>query len=154
MKADVSVERTELIEPDEKPVTLGASATAFLKQTGKEEQKRQGETIVEESNIFITTDQPPRFPGGDDSLALYISNNLHYPLTEQKGDTERKVHVSFVVEKDGSITHVEIRRGAGADFDQEAIRLVSSMPPWSPALQNNRPVRALYQMVIHFPQKE
>jgi TonB family protein len=147
-------ETLEMVLPEnrglEDPVPPGASATALLKQSGKEERKRQAETVAEESDVFLSVEQSPGFPGGPDSLEQYIRNNLHYPPLALGDSIEGTVYLNFVLEKDGSVTNARILRGLGSEFDSEALRLVLSMPKWTPGYQSGTPVRVSYNLPVFF----
>lgn len=92
----------------------------------------------------------PQFPGGDAALFDFLSKNLKYPEEAKEIGISGKVFVSFVVETDGSITEVTLVRGIGTLCDEEAIRVVKSMPNWTPGKQNNVPVRVRYNLPIKF----
>ncbi|MBR2261997.1 MAG: TonB family protein [Paludibacteraceae bacterium] len=94
-------------------------------------------------------DEAPQFPGGKEALMTFIKKNLRYPFS---GDVcfQGKVYVSFVVEKDGSITNVEVERGIDPAVDKEAVRLVKSMPKWKPGIQKGEAVRCRSFLPISF----
>ena len=100
--------------------------------------------------VFINVDEMPQFPGGDSALAAYITNNVHYPKTEKEKGIQGKVFVGFVVEKDGGISNVEVKRGIGAECDAEAIRAVKGMPNWEPGKQSGVLVRTAIVLPISF----
>lgn len=92
----------------------------------------------------------PRFPGGDEELFAYLRKNLKYLQEARALEMAGIVYVSFVVETDGSITEVTLARGIGNFCDEEAMRVVKSMPNWTPGKQNNIPVRVRYNLPIKF----
>ncbi|WP_199118946.1 energy transducer TonB [Pedobacter sp. ASV28] len=92
----------------------------------------------------------PEFPGGMNAWAKYIQRNLRYPSMAQDEGIQGKVFLSFVVEKDGSITDVKIIKGIGYGCDDEAIRVIKKSPRWKAGMQNNLPVRVRYQMPISY----
>ena len=94
-------------------------------------------------------DEAPQFPGGKEALMTFIKKNLRYALA---GDIcfKGKVFVSFVVEKNGSITNVEVERGIHPALDKEAVRLVKSMPKWKPGIQKGEAVRCRSLLPISF----
>jgi protein TonB len=77
--------------------------------------------------------RPAAFPGGTTALMKFVSTNLAYPKGAAKKDIDGRVVVRFSVEKDGSLSNIEITRGASPELDAEAIRIVKSMPKWKPA---------------------
>ncbi|SMO54730.1 M56 family metallopeptidase [Solitalea koreensis] len=101
-------------------------------------------------SIYNYVDQNPVFPEGMDKIGRYIGKNLRYPqLAKQKG-TQGRVTVSFVVAKDGSIKDPQVLRGIGNGCDEEAIRIVQSMPNWTPGKQNGKPVNVRFALPIVF----
>lgn len=92
----------------------------------------------------------PEFPGGMDAWAKYIQRNLRYPAIAQEEGIQGKVFLSFVVEKDGSITDVKVIRGIGYGCDDEAVRVIKKSPKWKAGMQNNLPVRVKYNMPISY----
>lgn len=107
------------------------------------------EEIVEEVP-FIIVENMPTFPGGDKKMMEYVAKNVKYPQLAKEMGTQGRVFVSFVVEKDGSISNVELLRGIGNGCDEEAIRVVKSMPKWNPGLQCGRAVRVSCNLPISF----
>ena len=108
------------------------------------------EEIVEEAAIFTVVESIPEFKGGRDALYAYLGNNIKYPVMAKESGIQGKVYVTFVVEKDGSITDVKLLRGIGGGCDDEAIRVVGSMPRWKPGKQRGKPVRVQYNLPVRF----
>jgi TonB family protein len=96
----------------------------------------------------LYADEVPEFPGGSDSLRLYLNEHIRYPEIDMEMGNEGTVYVQFVVEKNGMITNVKVARGASGakGLDAEAVRVVSGMPKWSPGYLRGVPVR--YQMTL------
>ncbi len=92
----------------------------------------------------------PEFPGGMAAWAKFIQRNLNYPYIAQENNVQGKVFLSFVVEKDGSITDVGVTRGIGAGCDEEAVRVIKKSPKWKPGMQNNQAVRVRYSIPINY----
>ncbi len=92
----------------------------------------------------------PAYPGGDQALQEYISANLQYPETARSNGIEGVVNVSFTVNADGSIGSIKIVRMVDPDLEQEAIRLVKSMPKWTPAEKNGQVVPAEATIAVNF----
>jgi protein TonB len=92
----------------------------------------------------------PEFPGGMAAWAKFIQRNLRYPVMAQDANVQGKVFLSFVVERDGSITDVNVLRGIGAGCDEEAMRVIKKSPKWKAGLQNNQTVRVRYTMPISY----
>jgi len=100
--------------------------------------------------IFIKVDQWPVFPGGDEARIQFIRENIRYPEAARSARIQGIVFVTFVVEKDGSLTNVGIIRGVDGGLDEEAVRVVESMPKWAPGLKGGQPVRVEFTMPIRF----
>ena len=100
--------------------------------------------------IFSVVEQMPQFPGGDSKMFTYISRNLKYPTDAKNNNIKGRIFIEFVVEKDGSITNTKVLRGIGESFDQEALRVVKSMPNWKPGEQRGEPVRVKVLLPIYF----
>lgn len=92
----------------------------------------------------------PGFPGGEAALMKFIKKNQHYPKTAKTNKIAGTVYVSFIVEPNGSLTNIVILKGLGYGRDEEAMRLVSIMPQWSPATIKNDPVRCIFNLPIRF----
>jgi protein TonB len=107
------------------------------------------EEIVEEE-IFTIVEKMPSFPGGVDALFYYLGSNISYPDMAKDARIEGKVYITFVVDRDGSIADVKVLRGIGGGCDEEAIRVVKSMPSWDPGEQRGKKVRVQYNLPINF----
>lgn len=92
----------------------------------------------------------PEFPGGMAAWTKFIQKNLKYPYAAMDNGTQGKVYLSFVIEKDGSITDVNVLRGIGFGCDEEAVRVIKKSPKWKAGFQNNRTVRVRYTMPIQY----
>ncbi|MFO7863428.1 MAG: energy transducer TonB [Salinivirgaceae bacterium] len=103
-----------------------------------------------EEEIFIMVEQMPEFPGGPSALFKFISQNTKYPPIAKENGIQGKVFVQFVVGKDGNIGQVEILRGIDPSLDKEAMRVVKSMPNWTPGKQRGKPVFVRYRVPINF----
>ena len=104
----------------------------------------------EEHKVFDVVEQMPSFPGGNAALMEYLSKNVKYPVVAQENGVQGRVVVSFVVERDGSITDVKVVRSVDPSLDREAARVVSSMPKWIPGKQNGSTVRVKYNVPVSF----
>jgi TonB family protein len=111
--------------------------------------KQESKLYVEEP-IFQVVDVMPEYPGGQEAMITFIASNIHYPDAAKKKGTEGTVYVSYVVEKDGAVTHVKLLRGIGDGCDEEATRVVSKMPKWNPGKQNDEAVRVQFTLPIKF----
>lgn len=103
-----------------------------------------------ENKVFDVVEQMPSFPGGPSALMSYLNSNVKYPVVAQENGVQGRVVISFVVEKDGSITDVQVVRSVDPSLDREAARVVKSMPNWIPGKQNGSAVRVKYNVPVAF----
>jgi len=90
--------------------------------------------------IYTWLEVMPEFPGGNKELINFFANNLSYPEIAKRAEVEGKVVLSFIVDKSGKIKDVEVLKGIGVGCDEEAMRVINSMPNWNPGKQNGKPV--------------
>lgn len=95
-------------------------------------------------------EEMPVYPGGQDAMFAYISKNLKYPQEAMDKGIQGTDHVSFVVEKDGSINAVKTLRGIGGGCDEESVRVLQGMPKWTPGKQQGKEVRVQCNLPIRF----
>ena len=107
-------------------------------------------TEEDPNKIFTAVEKEPGFPGGDEAFLKYLAKNIHYPAIAKENNVQGKVFLSFVVEKDGSLTDVKTVRGIGSGCDDEAMRVLKASPKWKPGIQNGRPVRVSYTIPVSF----
>jgi TonB family protein len=108
------------------------------------------QTKVESDSIYLFTDEMPQFTGGEIARMKFILNNINYPSEYYSQNLEDNVYVSFIVEKDGSTSNVKILKSNYPKFDEEAKRIILSMPNWIPAKLNGKQVRFQQQMIVPF----
>jgi TonB family protein len=106
--------------------------------------------IVGTNKAFTAVEHEPEFPGGLGELYNFIKKNFHYPVLAKQNGIQGKVTVSFIVERDGSLTDVKIIKGIGDGCDEEAVRIIKLSPPWKPGYQNGKPVRVSFSIPITF----
>jgi TonB family protein len=109
---------------------------------------------AEESKVHIAVEKMPEFPGGAAEMNRFLARNLRYPLKAQEKGIQGRVVCQFTVNTDGSITDVNIVRSVEASLDAEVIRLVKSMPKWTPGKQGGKFVRVRNTLPIHFKLQE
>ena len=109
------------------------------------------EEVEEDEVVFVIVESMPEFPGGQQALFKYLSENVKYPVIAQENGIQGRVICQFVVNKDGSIVDVEVvRSGGDPSLDKEAIRVIKSMPKWKPGKQRGKPVRVKYTVPVNF----
>lgn len=106
--------------------------------------------IVLATGGIMSAADVPMFPGGEDALATYITENLKYPPLARDHGIEGNVSLSFIVEADGSISSIKIDRMIDPDLEAEAIRIVKFMPAWEPATPQGTAVAAPAHIVVPF----
>ena len=114
------------------------------------EQPKPEPKKEEDNKVFDVVEQQPTFPGGQAALLQWLGQNIHYPAVAEEQGIQGRVVVSFVVEKDGSISSVQVVRGVDPSLDKEAVRVVKSMPRWTPGKQNGQAVRVKYNVPVTF----
>lgn len=100
--------------------------------------------------VFDVVEVMPQFPGGQIAMMKYIMENMKYPKQAMKEGIQGRVAVRFIVEKDGSISDVKPILSVHPLLNKEAVRVVKSMPKWTPGKQNGKPVRVRFNLPIMF----
>ena len=109
-----------------------------------------GTTKVDGNHIFQVVEEMPEFPGGMGECMKWIGQNVKYPKEAHDKGVQGRVLITFIVEKDGSITEPKVARGVSPALDAEALRVVSTMPKWKPAKQRGQVVRVKYTIPVMF----
>ena len=118
---------------------------------GVEEVIKAPETTDrKETEIFGVVEQMPYFPGGTNALVEYMEENIKYPEDCEEVCIQGRVVITFVVEKDGSISDAKVVRSVYPSLDEEALRVVNGMPKWCPGKQNGQSVRTKYTIPVTF----
>jgi protein TonB len=103
--------------------------------------------------IFVWVEEQASFPGGPKAWGKFLNKNFKYPRNAARMNIEGKVHLSFVVDKNGVISDIEVIRGIGGGCDEEAIRVLSNSPRWNPGKQRGNAVKSRMAIQIHFELK-
>ena len=159
---------------DKDPATIKKRMAPFKAPETKPEKKdsavcedgevlKCGEVVVEpvpipnpylnsesSEEVFGIVEQMPSFPGGQAKLMDYLSENIHYPEALAESCVQGRVIITFVVEKDGSISNVKVAKSLDPLLDAEAVRVVSGMPKWIPGKQNGVTYRVKYTIPVTF----
>ncbi len=141
---DTEIEELEIESSEVDEGTL----VEILAQT--EESAPVDEDFADENKVFVIVENNPEFPGGAKALMQYLSQNIRYPAFEAETGIQGRVILSFVVEKDGSITDIEEMRSPSEGLTKEAMRVVQSMPKWTPGKQRGKAVRVKFQLPVTF----
>lgn len=137
---------------EEENMTIGQST---IHQVIEAENAEDNVTPIEEEDfskqkIYDIVDEMPAFPGGDYELIKYIEENLNYPQDAMESGIHGRVFVKIIVEPNGSISSAKIIRGLGFGCDEEAIRVIESMPNWKPGRKNGEAVRVNMAVPVNF----
>ncbi len=138
------VEDDELVEEDD------IQSTEVNQDTKIDIPVIEPEEGPAEPEIFTIVEEMPSFPGGDQALLEYMAKNTKYPPLARENGLQGIVVVTFVVDEKGNINNVQVLRGIGGGCDEEAIRVVKSMPAWKPGKQRGMPVRVQYNLPFRF----
>lgn len=132
-----------------KPTTDGTGIVGLNPTNSKTDDDRAG-TIIDLGNTLVTSaalDVLPAFPGGMEKFYSFVANKFRTP--EVNSEKSIRIYVSFVVEKDGSMTDIQVKNNPGYGLDKEAIRVLKSMKTkWSPGMIASKPVRTAYNLPI------
>lgn len=130
---------------DAKETTHPKETTVIVKPGEK-----PGSVEADPDQIFTAVELVPEYPGGLDKLGSYLAKFIRYPAVARENGIQGRVIITFVVERDGSLSKVKVVRGIGSGCDEEAVRVMKNSPKWKPGIQNGRPVRVLYSIPISF----
>jgi len=129
------------------PVQFSLTAAS---QPVRQNPNSSAQSQVSDTDIFVIVETQPAFPEGDDARLEFLRQNMKYPEKAKEEGIQGRVVLQFIVEKDGSLSNVEIVRGVDPELDAEAIRLVLSMPKWIPGKQRGVDVRVRYTLPVTF----
>jgi len=138
----------EIVDDEEEIVEVEIEDQEVKEDTKVEIKQREEE--VEEEQIFTIVEEMPSFPGGEAELFKYLGKNIKYPQMATDAGISGVVYVTFVVDKDGKIRDAKVLRGIGGGCDEEAVRVVKSMPTWKPGKQRGKSVTVQYNLPIRF----
>jgi len=111
---------------------------------------RSADQVVEDEEVFQNVDKKPEFPGGQTALERFIKNHLRHPVSVREGDLNGRVVCEFVVNKDGSVSDIEVVRSNYPTMNDEVVRMLQEMPRWEPGELNGESVRVRYTLPVQF----
>jgi TonB family protein len=114
------------------------------------EAKKDQASKLSSDQVYLVVEEPPTYPGGLDKLELFIQQNLKYPKKAVEKGLEGTVYISFIVEKDGTVSESAIVKGIDEECDAEALRVVEQLEPWTPGKQSGKEVRVKFVVPIKF----
>lgn len=130
--------------------TLNSFLALFIFCTLFAIQNASAQTLEKSDPVFISVEQMPEFPGGEEALMNYIAKNIKYTVSAREKNIEGSVYVFFIVDKSGEVTKVRLLKGFNKECDEEAVRVVKSLPKFKPGMQNGEPVNVQYTLPIRF----
>ena len=155
-KADVAkaeeAKAAEVAKAAEEAKAEEAKAVEQAKQNAevKVKNKAQADTTKKKKSWDCIPETMPYFPGGQELLLKYLAVNIKYPASAVKAKKQGRVIVTFVVQKDGSVTHAKVAKSIDPELDAEALRVVRGMPKWIPGTQLGKPVNVKYFLPVKF----
>jgi protein TonB len=106
--------------------------------------------VEEKTYEMFDIQKPPSFPGGEQQLLKYLSENIQYPALARENNIQGTVVLTFVVGKNGNVTDVQIVKDVGGGTGKEAVRVVKAMPKWNPGEANGHPVKVRFTLPVRF----
>jgi len=157
VKKDEEIKKVEEI-PDQEELKEKVVATETVKGntdnpadlSGLEGKGNEVVAEVVEQKVYTYVEQMPVFPGGQEALLKYIGEHVKYPALALRNQVEGKVFIAFVVGPDGQVSDVKVQKGIGAGCDEEAARVIKSLPKFAPGKQNGRAVSVSYTVPVTF----
>lgn len=148
-KEPPTVKELEVADPGQKDQKGDPNADIRIEEPVGNADVKQ---VVEENpnQIFTAVEKQPGFPGGDAKFGAYLGKAIRYPAVARENNVTGRVILTFVVERDGSLTDIKVVRGIGSGCDEEAVRALKASPKWTPGIQNGRPVRVQYSVPVAF----
>ncbi|MXV51625.1 TonB family protein [Pedobacter sp. HMF7647] len=143
-----TVEELKTADPGQKTIQGDPNAEVRIDAPAGEAPKEAAVTEDNGVHDFASVEVLPEFPGGMNKFYDYVGKKYRYPAQAQEQGVSGRVTVSFIVEKDGSLTDIKVLRDLGMGTGEEAVRLLKSSPKWKPGIQNGRPVRVAYTIPI------
>ncbi len=107
-------------------------------------------TSLDDEEIYNIVDVMPAYPGGEDALHKFIAESVEYPEVARDSGMQGRVYVSFVIDSKGEVANVKIARSICSSLDEEAIRVIKSMPVWKPGYKEGKPVNVVFTIPVNF----
>ncbi|WP_446785795.1 energy transducer TonB [Macellibacteroides fermentans] len=139
---DVDLKQQDIVTSEDNQKAAQTQTYVAPKMVEEEEESSQP--------IFTVVETMPQFPGGDAALLQFLAKSIKYPVIAQENGIQGRVICAFVVNRDGTIVDAEVLRGVDPSLDKEALRVINTMPKWSPGKQRGKPVRVKYTVPITF----
>ncbi|SMC84529.1 energy transducer TonB [Pedobacter africanus] len=146
----VQLKDLAIANPGQKTVEGQEDGQLVITETpgiGKEQVAAAGDDVYPD---FRALEVQPDFPGGMDKFYKYLSKAIRFPAAAQEANISGKVFLSFIIEKNGTLTDIKVERKLGYGTDEEAVRVLTGSPKWMPGIQNGKAVRVKYNIPINF----
>ncbi|TKC05166.1 energy transducer TonB [Pedobacter frigoris] len=146
----VTIEDLKKADPGQKTIAGDPDADIVITTAAGDGPKQAA--VVEDTKVydFTSLEKNPEYPGGIEKFYAYVQKTVKYPQMAQDANIQGKVLLSFVVEKDGSLTDIKVDRKLGGGTDEEAMRVLRNSIKWIPGIQNGKKVRVKYNIPISF----
>jgi len=147
-----TVEKLKEADPGQKDIKGDPTADIVIAEPVGEGPKREAAVAVDDNKVydFVSIEKVPEYPGGMPAFYKYLGSAIKYPPMAQENNVQGKVSLSFVVERDGSLTDITVIRGPGSGTNEEAVRVLKASKRWIPGIQNGKPVRVKYNIQVNF----
>lgn len=147
-----TVEKLKVADPGQRDIKGDPTADIVIAEPVGNGPKREAAVAVDDNKVydFVSIEKQPEFPGGIAKFYDYLGKSIRYPAMAQENNVQGKVFLTFVVEKDGKLTDIQVVRGPGSGTNEEAIRVLKASPRWNPGIQNGVPVRVKYNIAVNF----
>ena len=103
-----------------------------------------------DNDVYNMVDQSAKFQDGYNSIIKFVQENIKFPAEAKENDVHGRLMLSVVVEKDGSLSDITVKKGLGYGLDEEIVRIIKMMPKWQPAQHNGKTVRQSQTILIPF----
>ena len=144
LNTDADIGTKDRASDDDAPPSLDDGADFPPEVETKTSKPDEGEYNL------VTVQKAPTFPGGEQALLQYLAENINYPALARENNIQGTVALSFVINKDGAVSDISILKEVGGGCGKEAMRVVQSMPRWSPGEANGHPVKVRFTLPVRF----
>ncbi len=151
-KAEITVitDMLEVVKNDTK-ITTEFNFADFDEDVEIVQQVAVEEEVIEEEPPFLVAETMPSFQGGDlNAFRNWVQSKVRYPAIAQENGISGRVVLTFVIEKDGRLTNIQVLQTPDRSLSEEAVRVLQQSPKWSPGKQRNQPVRVKYTLPVDF----
>jgi protein TonB len=141
---NVEIEQQEIVTTEDTQSAAQQQSYVAPAAALQEEEEESAQAI------FTIVEDAPQFPGGEGEMLKFLYSSIRYPVIAQENGIQGRVTCTFVINRDGSIVDAQVVRGVDPSLDKEALRVINSMPKWSPGKQRGKPVRVKFTLPVTF----